>query len=287
MKFVNEKQRKAMFANLNKFSNWVRFGDNSTGGQMRNLTLDEIKKDEEQMHAKIPAKSKLEFNEEMRAAGHPQFEIPLTDIKETGKIGIDNRLSYCGCPVAVQTSPSDLVGAIGEKLAGSVVETYPSVRTEGVVGLYPDVGVASPSLSDIIESGVVDAYPDGMPINDYGEAFVSGKSKEWATVNSMYSPFSSDSEKISKDEYRKLKQDIEEAYGMGVYKDNEYKQKIADLNKKKVFSYFPNQSDLTRSEYRKMIGDVDDALAAGVIDKETHASMLNEIESKKSFVDNL
>lgn len=75
--------------------------------------------------------------------------------------------------------PQDILGALGDKLAVGVVQTYPEHRTDGVVGLFPEKKPQEPPLGKIVECLVVDAFPDGKPIDSYGEAFAGGVAKEW------------------------------------------------------------------------------------------------------------
>lgn len=75
--------------------------------------------------------------------------------------------------------PQDVFGLLGDKLASAVVKTYPSERTEGIYGIYPDRRPDQPTLDRIVENLVIDAYPDGGYVDDYGEAFAEGKAREW------------------------------------------------------------------------------------------------------------
>lgn len=80
-------------------------------------------------------------------------------------------------------SPAETLGAIGERLARSVVRTFPENQTAGVIGLYPDRPSDAPPVSSMVECLVLDAYPDGKPIDSYGEAFAEGKALEWADAS--------------------------------------------------------------------------------------------------------
>ena len=78
--------------------------------------------------------------------------------------------------------PSDLIGMLGEKIAEGVVRTFPGERPRGVSGLYPERHPDQPALDRIVENLVIDAYPDGGTVNDYGEAFAEGIAKEWVDM---------------------------------------------------------------------------------------------------------
>jgi preprotein translocase subunit SecD len=116
----------------------------------------------------------------------------------------------CGQDVCVRQEPVSL--GVGERFANAIVSIYPDVPARSYE-FAAEKPVAS-SIGDRLANAVVSMYPD---------------------VQQQEVQFSLDEySSVGKEKFKKLKQDIDEAYGMGIYSDNEYKLKLEELKKKMV-----------------------------------------------------
>ncbi len=220
MRFVNDRQRRAIFARLNKFAAAPMGMDNSPAVAVAQPEQAVVvvapqpeaprRKLSDMVVALWPEPKVTQTGEkvdlgnaftngivglwpELPSSG--ESNAPPTQVKVISQAGVSdvvvNAPSASGEPIVRTESGPSLAEPRKFNMVKALVDLWPDVpqRKEGekpvvgggIVGLWPERKDGK-SLSDMVSGLVVGAWPDGGAIDGYGEALGNGVLKEWADV---------------------------------------------------------------------------------------------------------